>query len=524
MVGVAKEEIQLKKRVLIGSPVKQKAPILKEFLHSLDKLERRGLQLDFVFVDDHNDHDLLDNFGRKKDNVLIIKADQNDLYVCDEKTHHWNEQLIWKVAAYKNKFIDRAIKEGYDYLFLVDSDLYLHPKTISHLVSVDKDIVAEVFWTTWEPNLAPMPQVWVADQYKLFHSRREENLSEEEVKKRMLAFIEMLKKPGVYKVGGLGACTLISRKALLEGVSFQEIYNISLWGEDRHFCVRAAALGFELYADTHYPPFHIYRESELPELKKYKSNLGRAKQKLTNPSGNKGKQAMGDKITLAMLVRNEAGRFLEQVLKQARQYIDNAVILDDASEDDTIKICKEVLKGIPLTVRTNPVSGFDNEINLRKKLWQMAIDEQPDWILILDADELFEECAPRILRSLAQRTDVFCYSFRLYDMWTPTHYREDKYWCAHQNFRPFMVRYNPDYSYEWNESALHCGRFPVNLHPLKGENHPLRIKHLGWLRPEDRLAKYYRYKKLDPLGRYGILEQYESILDPTPQLVQWHEQ
>jgi len=43
------------------------------------------------------------------------------------------------------------------------------------------------------------------------------------------------------------------------------------------------------------------------------------------------------------------------------------------------------------------------------------------------------------------------------------------------------------------------------------------------MKPADRLAKYYRYKKLDPDGRYGIKGQYLSILDPKPHLVPWVE-
>ena len=39
------------------------------------------------------------------------------------------------------------------------------------------------------------------------------------------------------------------------------------FGEDRHFCIRAAALGFTLYVDTHYPAYHIYRESDLHNAK-----------------------------------------------------------------------------------------------------------------------------------------------------------------------------------------------------------------------------------------------------------------
>ena len=32
----------------------------------------------------------------------------------------------------------------------------------------------------------------------------------------------------------------------------------ALRGEDRHFCVRAACAGFEMWADTHCPPAHLY--------------------------------------------------------------------------------------------------------------------------------------------------------------------------------------------------------------------------------------------------------------------------
>jgi hypothetical protein len=60
----------------------------------------------------------------------------------------------------------------------------------------------------------------------------------------------------------LGACTLISVPALKAGLNFLPINNVSFWGEDRWFCIRAEALGFPLYIDTHYPAKHLYRESD----------------------------------------------------------------------------------------------------------------------------------------------------------------------------------------------------------------------------------------------------------------------
>lgn len=61
----------------------------------------------------------------------------------------------------------------------------------------------------------------------------------------------------------------------------------------------------------------------------------------------------GNKVTLAMLVRNESKKFLERVLTHTAKYVDNAVILDDASEDNSVEICKKVFENIPLTVVQN---------------------------------------------------------------------------------------------------------------------------------------------------------------------------
>ncbi|MGB9826230.1 MAG: glycosyltransferase, partial [Desulfofundulus sp.] len=346
-------------RVLIASPVRQKPSILKEFLWSLSHLETTGLIVEYAFIDDNErESTLLREFAAGRENVHIFPGDTSDhAYRCDEHTHHWREDLIWKVAGYKNRFIQMTRDNGFDFLFLVDSDLVLHPKTLVHLVGLGKDIVSEVYWTRWEPDMIPLPQVWAGDQYRLYHVQRGEILDEKEIARRQEAFLEMLRRPGTYRVGGLGACTLISRRAILLGVSFSEIYNLGLIGEDRHFCVRAAALGLELYADTHYPPFHIYRESDLAKLKEYKEKYFPAGQE-TPPGTAILQTAGGSKITLAMLVRNEAGRYLERVLKHAAQYVDEAVILDDASEDNTVEICKKVLQHIPLTLVSNKKPSF----------------------------------------------------------------------------------------------------------------------------------------------------------------------
>ncbi|ONG88278.1 hypothetical protein BKK40_22805 [Bacillus cereus] len=263
----------MKKRILIGSPIKQKEKILKEFLISLQELETNELEIGYCFIDDNEEiqsSELLKKFAQKNENVLVIEGKKVQIYQRDENTHYWNEDLIWKVAEYKNKIINKMLEDGYDYLFFIDSDLVLHPKTLQHLVQLNKDIVAEIFWTKWEKNNLELPQVWLYDHYTLYEYHREEMLEEKEMQRRTLEFLNMLKIPGVYEVGGLGACTLFSRSALEKGVNFSKIKNITMWGEDRHLCIRAAALGIKLFVDSHFPAYHIYRDSELKGVQKYK--------------------------------------------------------------------------------------------------------------------------------------------------------------------------------------------------------------------------------------------------------------
>ncbi|WP_195428772.1 glycosyltransferase [Clostridium sp. D46t1_190503_E9] len=639
-------------RILIGSPIHQKPAILKEFLLSLKELNSDDLFIEYCFIDDNNIEEsslILNKFKEDIEKVTILKSEENtSLYICDDYTHRWSNDLIRKVSNFKNTIIEKALKEEYDYLFLVDSDLVMHPKTLKRLVSLKKEIVSNIFWTRWQPNNYEQPQVWLKDMYTLYEFEYGENLSGNEVMKRTSDFINMLRKPGTYKVGGLGACTLISKEALSKGVNFNPVYNISFWGEDRHFCIRAAVLGIQLYVDTYYPAHHIYRDEDLGKISEYKSsNIIREfqvysakayetleialegigdysykkdipfnyleffeeeeqarlrreliinrkivlEEKITNkiriishqtqftnnvneivikvvynelgyrnsysyyeekqseftlqmdkdgnykiikwisegkrdpvikPLVRKAKEE-GNKLTLSMIVKNEENRFLKKVLEDAKQYIDNAVIIDDGSTDNTVGIIKEVLGNIPYKLIENIDSKFSNEVTLRKQQWEETIKINPDWIIFLDADEIFENRFKYNVRDLMKNTEVDGYMFRLYDFWDEEHYREDDLWNAHNTYRLFMIRYQENYNYLFRETPQHCGRMPYNCNNLAYELSSLRLKHYGWSRSEDRKEKFERYMKLDPEGKFGILAQYYSILDKNPNLKKWIE-
>lgn len=643
--------------VMIGSTVRQEHRILECFLDSLRDLRSDDFQVDYLFVDDNDDpacSDLLRAFRPRESRVNIVsKGERAVPYVKDQVTHRWNDSLIHRVAQNKNHIIRCCREEAYDYLLMVDSDLLLHPETLRRLVATGKDIISEIFWTQFYAHARELPNVWLMDEYRLYTAAREEALTAMQIQNRADQFLRMLRRPGVYKVGGLGACTLFSARSLASGVNYDDIYNLSFNGEDRHLCIRATALGWELYVDTCYPCYHLYRPRDLEGVRCYlqslrstqlegsvhliKSLLHRVvEQRITRDfrcpdmerscpgeftadgwtafkewlgvetqdkvktiqkaevssvknydftenleackveaditvrgsrqgepfqisldleldctydgdwqvAGinsaeircsdrqplyrilayndiNRRVKASPPRLSLGMLVHNEEQRYLERVLTHAAQYVDEAVIIDDASTDNTVQLCRQILVDIPLRIYGNEKAGFHNEILLRKQLWNCLVKDNPDWILILDADELFEERAVKTIPELIRDDSVDYYAFRIYDFWDEKHYREDSLWCAHLSYRPLLVRYQPGFQYRWRETALHCGRFPFNLADLPGANSDLRLMHLGWSCPEDREKKYERYMQLDADGRYGVLKQYQSILDPFPRLKEW---
>ncbi len=506
------------KRVLVGSPVYQKPEILAAFLKSLKSLNRISISIDYMFVDDNVDENasqMLTRFARDAAKVIIVPGQEPGMYMCNDDSHHWDDDLMLKVANYKNRIIHYALENDYDYLFLVDSDLILHPNLIEHLKNANEDIVSEIFWSQWHIDQPFEPNVWLFDEYDLVPKKLGEKLSEKEREIRQIKFLNQLRIPGLYKVGGLGACTLISKNALLAGVSFKPIKNLTIHGEDRFFCIRAAVLGIDLFVDTHYPAYHIYREQDLDGVQAY------VKDNEADLAWVRRYKKRGNKITLSMIVKNEAGRYLQQLLQSLMGHIDAAVIIDDGSSDNTVNMCREILKGIPVHIIQNDKSMFASEVELRKRQWRETIKTNPDWILNLDADEMLEDDFWDEAQKLINKQNYDLYCFRLYDMWNETHYREDKYWHAHNIYRPFLMRYQPDFNYVWHETPQHCGRFPVNIFSFPQYASEFRVKHFGWATPEDRVEKYKRYQFLDPDAIYGIREQYDSILDTNPNLIKW---
>ena len=264
-------------RILVGSPVKQKSTVLKEFLTGLDEADKAGCDMSYFFVDDNSEEassELLAAFAETHNTIIKKGAELFDVTAFEEnndyQNHDWKAVNLAKVATYKNAMIYCCIEEKYDYLFLIDSDIIIDKRTFPQLISDDVEIVSNVFWNQWRKNgfLTPqcffIPDIYVQD--KAFNIP----YTPEEAHQIHVDNIERMKIPGLHAVDGLGACTLIKRSALEKGVNYTPIYNLKIPGEDRPFCIRAGAAGITLYMDTMFPAYHCSKEIYLDRLEEYK--------------------------------------------------------------------------------------------------------------------------------------------------------------------------------------------------------------------------------------------------------------
>lgn len=237
---------------LLFSPIRLEAAALKCTLEAIEQIKLYGHTFECAFYDDNVDSSskrLLRDFVSRNRNWRVLPPIP-DMPVSSHRrdiaVRGWTADTVERVIIIKNEGLRVAKEEEFDWIFFLDADLIVHPMLLQTLVDSQHDIVAGVFWTEFNLGDPLLPNCWDVHNYKF----------------RSVDSILRLRFPGSFEVGGLGAATLVRRRAICAGINFRRIESLDMWGEDRHFCVRAQCLGFKLYVETKYPLFHIYR----PEL------------------------------------------------------------------------------------------------------------------------------------------------------------------------------------------------------------------------------------------------------------------
>lgn len=264
-------------RILIGAVTNTEAIILQAHLKALVAQELPShVEVDYWFIADPDlsedslqlfkDHDMPVDFAGPKP----LDAE----YAVSEETHHWNKPTFYWLGQQKQRILERG--KGYDAVFMCDTDLIMDAGTLASLINTNKDIVSAVFWTKWSPEMPSLPQVWMEQPYEMQGKGLEAHEHLENAATRQL-----------WKVGGLGACTLI-KSSTLNRVAYSPplsgLPEDGMWqGEDRSFCIRAQRAHIDLWADGWPSVFHVYRPSDIPKIPVVERNLFESRRNLPRP-------------------------------------------------------------------------------------------------------------------------------------------------------------------------------------------------------------------------------------------------
>jgi glycosyltransferase involved in cell wall biosynthesis len=218
-----------------------------------------------------------------------------------------------------------------------------------------------------------------------------------------------------------------------------------------------------------------------------------------------------------MVARNEEPHYLKQVLNRLKDQVDDIIFTDDCSDDRTA----EIAESVGCKVQQMPEPTFaTNEGKLRQASWKFLENyaDEETWVLAIDADEeLYVTGHP--LKVLIENTRYSVYDVEFYHMWNEAQYRVDKAWAPHGSTRFF--RFMPGGHFK--DRALACGSEPTYVHEminrgLYHKNSGLKMKHLSYIKDEDKQKKYDRYSAIDG-GKFHANAHIQSILDPVSNVI-----
>lgn len=203
---------------------------------------------------------------------------------------------------------------------------------------------------------------------------------------------------------------------------------------------------------------------------------------------------------VAMLRVKDAKDTIRECLSKLSELVDEIVIVDNGSTDGTLKIYQQ----FPKIVKIAKTKGF-HEGRDKQLLIKYAKERNPDWILWIDQDEIFEEIASRkILEKYMNNPKINLVQFRLFHFWiSKTHYRVDGIWKTYTAFPQRFMWRNTKSAY-FRDWKFHSGGI-MNV-PKKHIISHLGLKHFGYRSKKQVKEKYDFYKSLkkDPMSKKTI--------------------
>ena len=224
--------------VLIGAPIRNRASQLHKYLESICQLDfpKRLISIYWI-INDNRDSSLAilqkfqEHFGGINGLYRNIQIEEINLKSPPDARTSIRRQVIYQNLAYlRNKILDQFLKSDNNYLFSIDSDVYVKLDCLKRLLELDKDIVSAEIFNDFNRGDLGNTCKYISDPN---HPQNNQYIH-----------YKLREMPNTYRVDLTGACYLIKRKVIEANIR----YGNDPFGEDKPFCEMIRAKGFEMWA------------------------------------------------------------------------------------------------------------------------------------------------------------------------------------------------------------------------------------------------------------------------------------
>lgn len=213
-------------------------------------------------------------------------------------------------------------------------------------------------------------------------------------------------------------------------------------------------------------------------------------------------------------LKNEMHRYLPDFFEYYQDFLDDWFVLDDQSDDGSFELAQEYATTVR---RPSDVPSFmEHEGKFRQYGWNKMTEllnpNKTNWIFYVDADEFLYE--KHTTRALIERLEVMYDGLEVHipdlhgvDEDGKLFQRTDGFWDQNRSVR--FMKYRESGFKRGNRQAA-CGPPDYAIRIYRAYQDNLKLYHFGYIKDEDKEAKYARYAGADNFGHHG--EHIESII------------
>ena len=234
-------------KVLVASPIFYKMKYcLNEFLGGLKELTYKDHEVLLVDNSRSPEGDEFFNDLRKEKWMTVLKDDSKE------------ERNILRLVSSRNRIIEYALENKFDYILMLDSDVIPPKDIIEKLLASKKDIVSGLYYNYFNvgKELRPLPIAWMFLTEEEFRDIKSQGGIPPSVKNRFdlrrhMTNEEAFSKQTFEVMYPAAGCMLLSRKVFsAQRYGLMDVDEKFTSGEDIYFITEARKRGFSSYVNT----------------------------------------------------------------------------------------------------------------------------------------------------------------------------------------------------------------------------------------------------------------------------------